>query len=459
MYNNTIYQTGYRPYTPQIKKRNISQEQQEAPTESQKQAVTPNNYQEKGQRQSTAYHHSVPIQTGSKKINISQLLIDFESTINAIGAPPDVEEEVRAYLNLVGKQTDKELPSKKIITSNLKSAAEVLDGYITKALNKSSKVVTDWVDALLMQSIDFKADKSIKKGAFETITGEAPQTARLAKENLAKKSALKETAPSETAPPQETIKSGNDEIENTIKKADDIAKTNPQESQKLYSKAFEMAQKTGDKLAMAEIYSKIANLQNSQNNLSQALDCLNASALLAYEINDTYLRAGNHTLMGRIYDDNGNMDAAMNHYFKSVGLNGENDNIQGQTGVLTAIGKMFTKAYSAKEALQFYKVALDGAKQTSDLSAMSEIFQNTALTHKNTGAAEKALKYLKDSAIITSKLGDETSLSQIYEQAGDFMKDSGHAKRAADFYQKSYKIAQRNNLQDGLIRLREKLLA
>ena len=40
-----------------------------------------------------------------------------------------------------------------------------------------------------MQPIDFKADKTLTKGAFETITGEPPQTAKLAQEKLAQKEA------------------------------------------------------------------------------------------------------------------------------------------------------------------------------------------------------------------------------------------------------------------------------
>ena len=43
----------------------------------------------------------------------------------------------------------------RIIVSNLKIAADILDGYITETLNKPSKVVKDWIDALLLQNVDF----------------------------------------------------------------------------------------------------------------------------------------------------------------------------------------------------------------------------------------------------------------------------------------------------------------
>ena len=45
-----------------------------------------------------------------KSMNIQQILIDFKSTINAIGASEDVEEEVNGYLELIDKQTQKENP-------------------------------------------------------------------------------------------------------------------------------------------------------------------------------------------------------------------------------------------------------------------------------------------------------------------------------------------------------------
>ena len=55
-------------------------------------------------------------------------------------------------------QSNKEKPNVQLIKSNLKAASQVLDEYIATSLNKPSKVVENWVDALFLQQIDFKYD-------------------------------------------------------------------------------------------------------------------------------------------------------------------------------------------------------------------------------------------------------------------------------------------------------------
>ena len=190
MYNNAIIQTNYKPYIPPPKKKAVNNGE-EKQSEPKGRVVNPNDYSNfQGEKQPSSDTFSHSNIKAPEKINIKQVLIDFNSTLAAIGATPDVEEEVKTYLSLVETQSQKENPNKKIITSNLKIAADVLDTYISDTLKKPSKVVKDWVEALLLQNIDFKVDESITKGAFESITGEPPQTAKLAEKKLAEKKAV-----------------------------------------------------------------------------------------------------------------------------------------------------------------------------------------------------------------------------------------------------------------------------
>ena len=94
-------------------------------------------------------------QIRSNKINIAQILKDFNNTIKAIGTPPELCDKVNEYLFAVGSQVKKENPAVNMIQSNLRSAAIVLDKYISETLNKDSKVVQNWLDALFLQRIDY----------------------------------------------------------------------------------------------------------------------------------------------------------------------------------------------------------------------------------------------------------------------------------------------------------------
>lgn len=434
--------------------------------------VSPNDYSNSNNQQKATTDSFNKTQISPTKININQVLIDFRSTINAIGASEDIEKEVITYLGLVETQSQKPTPNKKMIVSNLKIAADVLDGYISETLNKPSKVVKDWIEALLLQNIDFKADANVTKGAFESITGEAPKTEKLAERKLAEKNhtnkALEITSEnviSENAPPIEIVNSTeiqpqvSSEITSLINDAQNYISIAPQKALDRLSKAFSIAQNNSDKASMSEIYSKIALVHNNINNLEQALDCYNASTVIAYQLGNDNLKTQNHKQMGKIYNDAGYVETAISHYYASLGLDGKLEDINNQADTLNIIGQMYTDRFVEDEAISYYKDALELAKVTKNLDLMSTSFKNTAITFSNAGEQEKALANYKQAAILSQKSGNENNLAEIYEKAADLMNDMNHKKRAADLYKKSYRIAQKTNDNDCLTRIREKLLS
>ena len=88
-------------------------------------------------------------------LGIAQILKDFRNTIKAISTPADIEEEVNRYLQIVEQQVREPKPQVNLIQSNLKIAASLLDRYISDTLNKDSKVVQNWLDALFLQRINY----------------------------------------------------------------------------------------------------------------------------------------------------------------------------------------------------------------------------------------------------------------------------------------------------------------
>ncbi len=110
--------------------------------------------------------NKVQIDYTKNKVNISQVIEDFKSTIAAINAPEDISREVHSYLNLVDMESKKENPSREIILANLKNASKVSDKFIEDSLKKPSTVVQDWVNALFLQNVELKADPSYINEAF-----------------------------------------------------------------------------------------------------------------------------------------------------------------------------------------------------------------------------------------------------------------------------------------------------
>ena len=156
---NSIY-PGYVNFYQGVNKRQITRKGEEEKNPQSSQSAENTQQQEKRQANGNAYFpngEKVAIDYTKKQIGIDQVLADFRNTTNAIGAPEDVKQEVASYLSLIESQARKDNPNSQIIQSNLKSASQILDEYITNTLKKPSKVVENWVDALFLQKIDYKS--------------------------------------------------------------------------------------------------------------------------------------------------------------------------------------------------------------------------------------------------------------------------------------------------------------
>lgn len=132
----------------------------------QKQAQKPVTMDENREGRHFPNGNKVQIDYTKNKVNISQVIEDFKSTIAAINAPEDISREVHSYLNLVEMESKKENPSREIILANLKNASKISDKFIEDSLKKPSTVVQDWVNALFLQNVELKADPSYINEAF-----------------------------------------------------------------------------------------------------------------------------------------------------------------------------------------------------------------------------------------------------------------------------------------------------
>ena len=103
------------------------------------------------------------------EINISQILIDFRNTVSSIGAPKEIEQRVEEYIRQVETESNLANPRQATIVTALKTAAKLLDDYISQTLKKQSNVVQDWMDAFLLQEVDYRANPNTNVPASKLI--------------------------------------------------------------------------------------------------------------------------------------------------------------------------------------------------------------------------------------------------------------------------------------------------
>jgi len=499
-------------------------------------------------------------------INISQILVDFKNTIASIGATPEIEQKVNTYISMVESEAAQETPRRETIITNLKTASKLLDDYISQTLRKPSSVVQDWMDAFLLQEVDYKADQAkaavsasaqlesemdpkvkerieaqaLSQGAsavsnynnyqnqsyakkntqslpqpaqsvqqqaevqppqsqetpaprpkkqmkFATTDGKIVQgdqvigeqnadgSAKIyTPEEAAQKAIEEKEVPTEiTQPPLQVTPQQNQVLQ--PESSDDIISKNSlvqgfyekakqyleqgdsQKALESYKKTLNYAKKANDKDAQAYIIQGIGESYDDLNNLARAAKCFNK---VTKSTKDTGLKATGHNSLGEVYDEAGKFDLAMDHYFESLSLNGQTDDTSAQAQTLNNIGKMKTSQYMSKDAIDFYKLALDMAKQnTPDVATMGNVLSNTADAFKALNKPQSALKYYQKSLVCAEKADDKQTASEAYEKAGDLMKDMNKNLKAQSLYKKAMQEALNSKNTDQVRVLREKMAA
>ena len=315
MYNG-IPQIYVKPYVPFITQK-PSKEVLNDP-ENPSGSKQPDNNSKDNNNASTGQEHKSAINYNTNRISINQILVDFKGTINAINPSEDIKQETSQYLNLAELQSQKEKPSPAIINSNLTNAAKILDRYIAETLKKpseekSSGVVLNWVNAVLLQKIDYKSSVKVSDKTetqnldINPFAKPIPATDEPVKENI-------EESKEQTKISEKTANSDIIKLNNLYKNAAKATDSNDYDKALSgYQKALKIAKKVGDKDVQTKIYMDVAYIHDVNNNLPKALENYNNAVLSANKTGNKETQASAHYNMATIYDDVGKIDAALDH--------------------------------------------------------------------------------------------------------------------------------------------------
>lgn len=384
------------------------------------------------------------------KINIAQILKDFNNTAIAIGTPDDLKEEVDGYLALIDKQVKKDNPNIKLIKSNLKNASTILDRHISETLQKESNVVENWVDTLFMQQIDFKYNEDDINERFlvKFPDGSTSQTKR--------QEELHETAQTETIP--EAVKEENSnvipisvagqtkstkipqdkQLKSLFIQAKKYAYANdPEKAIKSFEQALNRAMEIDDTETSGKIYYEVGKIYDDHDYLAQALKSYNQAAKLS---NDENVKTKAHYSMAQIYDDVNQITPALEHYVTTVSFAGEAENLPAQSASLTKIGNIYTDMYD-KEAFDYYEVASDLANETENYNLRGFVASNIGGAHTKFDEPEKALKSYSQAVKNYTTADSQSKVAQNYVAAADIMVEFNNLNKAYTLLSKAQKHA------------------
>ncbi len=419
----------------------------------------------------------------SNKVNIAQILKDFRNTIKAIATPAEIEEQVNRYLQTVEQLVREPQPQVNMIQSNLKIAASLLDKYISETLNKDSKVVQNWLDALFLQRINYSYNEEEVNPNFLVKFPDQQEKPKAQEVQQPQQSAPQEPVqqnvePVQAVPIQEEAQNEILEIEPeelsleeeftqakaTISKKPNITiipqdtklkslfveakkqafSNNPQKAMQIFKEAFNRASELKDTETQSRICLEIGKIYDDNDHFVQALNSYNKSLQYTTDVN---VKSRAHFSMAQIYDDVNEVGPALDHYLTSISYAGKSDDLIGQSDSLTRMANIFTDKYD-ENAFDYYDVARKLVEQTTDSSMKGYVLSNTADACVQFKKNDKALKYYAEAVKNYEKSNSVEEIAQNYKSAAQIMIDFNSPNKAKSLLKKALVNAVRTKNED-----------
>lgn len=396
----------------------------------------------------------------STVINIAQILKDFRNTAAAIGTPDSLKEEVEGYLSLVQTQVTKENPNTKLVKSNLKNASTILDSYISQTLNKESKVVENWVDALFLQQVDYKYNENEINPQFLVKfpqgNEKTEQTQQTEQKNI-----VAQTTPQE--PVEQEIKTDanvvslvpqDKELKSLFIQSKKFVYANqPEKAIETFEKAINRANEVGDRETKSKIYYEVGKIYDDHDYFAEALKSYHKSL---ENTKDNNIKTKAHYSMAQIYDDVNQIKPALNHYFSSVAYAGDSDNLVAQSTSLTKMGNIYTDMFDI-QGIEYYDLAENLAEQTDNSKVKGFVSSSIGNAYETFGESHKALKAYSNAVKHYTDADSPLKTAQNYLKAGDIMVEFSNVDKAKSLLSKAQKYAQRTDNTNLMNEINEKL--
>lgn len=390
---------------------------------------------------------SATLNAAQTDINIAQILKDFKNTAIAIGTPQELFDEVNGYIGLIEAQVKKQNPNVRLIKSNLKNAASILDNHISETLNKDSKVVENWVDTLFMQKINFKYDENeINERFLVKFPDESKNTTKREEEiqeTTGEISAVSEKSNIIPISVAGGVKIPQDkELKSLFIQAKKYAYAqNPEKAIKAFEKALNRANEIDDSETSGKIYFEVGKIYDNNDYLPQALKSYRQAVKLSTDEN---VKAKAYYSMAQIYDDVNQITPALNHYAVAVSHAGEAENLPAQSASLTKMGNIYADMYE-KEAFDYFDVAQDLAQETDNYNLLGFVSSNTGNAYLKFDEPESALKSYSNAVKNYTQADSPLKTAQNYLAAADIMVEFNNLDKAHRLLTKAQKHARQTD--------------
>ena len=210
----------------------------------------------------------------------------------------------------------------------------------------------------------------------------------------------------------------------------------------IYTMAMEMAERLGDRKAMAGALRGIGTVHLSQGNYAQALEIYRKCLSLSEGVGDREGIAQALGNIGIVHHKQGNYALALEFHKKSLSLAEEIGDEVGIAKRLKSIGSVYHSRGDNIKALGLYQKSLKISEEVGDRRGAAGTLNNIGLVHCSQGNYTQTLEFFRKSLQICEEIGDKALTAGALLNIGLVNYKRRDYAQAMECYQKSLKISE-----------------
>lgn len=158
-------------------------------------------------------------------------------------------------------------------------------------------------------------------------------------------------------------------------------------------------------------------------------------------------------VLGVTYDEQANYPLALETYKKALVIDEEIDNKEGIAMSLNNIANIYSLQGNNKKALDYYLKALAIDEELGVKQGIAAELSNIGTMYQQQGEMDTALNYYLRAVKISQEIGDKESLASAYSMIADYYEDLDSNQVALAYYQKALELLEELGNKQGIAKM------
>jgi CHAT domain-containing protein/Flp pilus assembly protein TadD len=216
-----------------------------------------------------------------------------------------------------------------------------------------------------------------------------------------------------------------------------------------WEEALSLYQAVGDKKWEAVTLLGIGRVYNDLGEKQKALEYYNQSLPLSRATGDKAGEAVTLNNIGQVYSDLGEKQKALEYYNQSLPLRRATGDKAGEAGTLNNIGRVYSDLGQKQKALSFFNQSLPLSRATGNKAGEAVTLNNIGAVYSDLGEKQKALEYYNQSLPLRRATGDKAGEAVTLNNIGRVYDALGEKQKALEYYNQSLPLSRATGYKAG----------